>query len=262
MSEVVKPELKWQDWEGLFPAQSESSGKDGHGNKAEWVKFDKPGTYDIRLIGKPVSFFKHGQKPYGVFTKRTITHEDYKAQDPAWQAGFFPRKTFAINVIDRRDSKLKVLEKGKTIFESFQNFKTTNDINPADPKEAPDFQIKVIWPNGDKNKAEYTVTPKMKASPLTNDEIESIKASAIDLRQLYKPNELSYIVEQWNQVPEDQRVPPKRETKGSGKPTSSGSQSNAATSARANSIREKVEVPAESSGEEDLFGTNTDDSSF
>lgn len=256
MSEVAKPELKWQDWDNLFPAQSESSNKEGQ-NKADWIKFDKPGTYDIRLIGKPVSFFKHGQKPYGVFTKRTITHEDYKAQDPAWQAGFYPKKTFAINILDRRDGKLKVLEKGKTLFENFQNFKTTNEINPADPKEAPDFQVKVVWPNGEKNKAEYTVTPKMKAAPLTNDEIEYIKASAIDLRQLYKPSELKFIVEQWNQVPEDQRTPPKRDGKGS-TPPSASNKTSPETAARAASIKEKVETPVS----DDLFAADADDSSF
>lgn len=234
------------DWDSDFPSDEEKAAKraaNGNRKKTEWMKFPKPGAYRVRLVGGYVKFFRHN-KPFE--NERVITDETYRDQDPAWKGGFYPRETYAIHVIDRADGKLKVLEKGTSIFRAFSTYKKVNGINPAGP-EAPDFNIEVSWPDGNKFQAKYTVTPLAKLQKLTDEELEMCKANKSPLTEIYKSTPLAKIKELWDALPEEKRVPPKKEDKAEApraKPASKPEPK----------IEEKMpEAPAES---DDLFGDN------
>jgi hypothetical protein len=187
------------------------------------------------------------------FTTRIITHLSYKDEDPAWNAGFWPRKTFAIHVIDRADGQLKILEKGQSIFGAFADFKATNNINPAG-KSGHDFVIKVEWPGGNKRQAKYTVSPVISPSPWTEEEVAMIKEQHADLKKIYAPTPLEKIKEAWDALPEDAKIPPKRE----GEESKSVPSEKAPAPAPAPAPVETVAV----NDDDDLFGDNDDSTGF
>lgn len=199
-------EARKGDWVNDFPSDEERAAKSDR-KKTEWMKFPKPGTYRVRLVGPYVSFLRHNKPFDGV---RVITHPSYKEQDPVWQAGFYPRETYAIHVIDRADGKLKILEKGTSIFKAFSTYKKVNEINPAG-KEAPDFSIEVAWPDGNKFQAKYTVTALAKIQPLTTEEAALWTANKAPLPEIYKATSLEKIKELWAALPAEKKVAPKRE---------------------------------------------------
>jgi len=214
MSEFAENGNWDEDFKG--PEEKNSNGGNNEGQrKLDWMKFPEKGEYRVRLCGKFVRFHRW----WSPFTSRVITHISYKDQDPAWNAGFWPRKTFAIHVIDRNDvdaehptGKLKILEKGSSIFEAFANFKRINKIDPAG-KQGPDFVITVNWPGNNKRAATYTVTATQGAAEWTQQELEMVKRDHADLKKIYAPTPLEKIVELWDALPEDAKVPPKSEEK-------------------------------------------------
>ena len=200
----------------------------GDRKKMEWMKFDHPGSYVVRLVGKRVMFKKY-YKPFGKGT-RIITHDNYKDEDPARLAGFYPNNTFAVHIIDRADGHLKILEKGNGLFKYFSEFQQLNNINPGDLKEAPDWSIKVEWPNGKKDKAKYSATATVKMNAITEEErkmiqdtftegdIKAAKDAAAKanekpnpllyrLSRIYQTTELAKIKEAWNNLPESAKIP-------------------------------------------------------
>ena len=196
------------NWDTDFPADG-SDKKPRFENKATWMKMG-PGKYTVRLVGKYVKFLRHGDV-FGPKT-RVITHEDYRNEDPAWKAGWYPRETYAIHVIDRADGKVKLLEKGNSIFKYFAQYKNVKGVNPA-AREALDFIISVEWPGGDRRQAKYSVFPG-KENTLTDAEMEMVKQNAAPLQTMYKTTPLETIKQMWENVPLDKRTPPKREKKG------------------------------------------------
>jgi hypothetical protein len=229
---------------GSWDDVAKTSGDNNNNNdkKTEWMTFPNEGKYQIRLVGKFVEFYRHWE-PFGRGT-RLITHPDYKTQDPAWKAGFYPRKTYAIHVIDRADGKLKVLEKGKGIFEHFATWKADNDINPAG-KEGHDFIITVEWPNGNKRQARYSVNAKAKPSPLTPEELKMANDNKSPLAEIYKTTPLEKIIEEWEKLPDDVKV---KEKKTEDKPKEEVK------------AEEPEETPdtSDASEEEDVFGDDSD----
>ena len=200
-------DAQYGDWVADFKDKGDNNSK----GRIEWMKFDKPGKYKVRLVGKYVKYLKHF-RPFGK-GHRILTHPSYKKEDPAWQAGFYPATTFAIHIIDRADGKVKLLDKGRKIFECFFDYGTANNINPAGP-EAPNFEIKVEWPGGNKMRARYSAVAAGGAAPLTDEEKELIRTSHVELGHIYRATPLEKIKEAWEAVPEQYRTPPKRDDEG------------------------------------------------
>jgi hypothetical protein len=254
MTEVLKADDS--DWSVDF-ADKKAVDKVGDKKKNNWMKFDHPGEYTIRLVGKAVKFHKYF-KPFGKGT-RVISHKNYKDEDPAWQAGFYPNETFAIHIIDRADGLLKIMEKGKGLFKHFADYQRVNEINPAG-KAGPDWVIKVEWPNGDKQLAKYTATAKVKPAPFTEKEVEMIKEGLAPLKTIYQTTSLDKIKELWNALPPAAKIPPpKKEFK------SENGESAATTTKVQPKIVEPVETPAAVESEDvgdDLFGDGGTDSPF
>ncbi len=244
MAENDETKAAFVGWDYVPPENNEKSDRP----QAEWMRFDKQGDYTVRLVGKAVEFLRHNE-PFG--KKRIISHESYKDQDPAWKAGFWPRKSNAIHVIDRADGKLKILEKGKTVFYQIRAYKNANPEVDVSGKTSPDFVINVTWPPGDKFQTKYKVTAKAKMNDLSAEELAYAKQNKVDLQSLYKATSLENIIKAWEEVPAEKRIYKKRDKKdqASGKP--------AAPAPKVEPIEESFEgtSPAESG---DLF----DDKAF
>jgi len=209
------------NWDEDFK-EKEQSTDTGENSKVPFMKFQEPGQYRIRLIGGHVKFLRHFN-PISA-----ITHADYKDRDPAWKAGFYPGKRYAIHMIDRKDGKLKILERGNGLFQNFANFSAIHGINPAG-KDSPDFIIVVKIPIDPKTKkpnkynTEYHVEAARENSPLTAEEIEMYKANKVPLQEIFKAAPLEKIQELWDKLPEEARIPKKKEFKGKGDGRDKGS---------------------------------------
>ena len=233
--------------------------------KTEYMNLSKPGKYVVRLVGSHVRCRKHF-KPY-----RITIQENEKDIDPAWQAGFYPSKRFAVNVIDRADGKLKVLEKGPQVFKAFAAYKAATDIDPSGA-EGPNFAITVKVPKGDNGepnimKTEYSVVALEKA-PLTDEDkkvvckldengeiVKDDKGKPVSnlyqLRDIYKSTPAEKIQELWDALPDEKKVAPK-------KPWEKDKEETIASDS--NKVEEKMDsAPADTS---DMFASsNTEDES-
>ena len=199
--------------------ESTNRKSDGSGNKTEYLNMSGGGNFQIRLVGHHIVCRKMF-KPY-----RATLHVDDKNTDPAWKAGFYPSKRYAINVIDRADGKLKVLEKGPKVFDHFKNYKSATGIDPSG-KEAPDFSIKVTVPknaNGqpDVLGTQYAVVP-LSPTPITAEEMQMIKdrGGLYPLADIYKPTSVEKLQEMWDALPEERKIPPKKPWETDKAPTS------------------------------------------
>lgn len=191
------------NWDEDFKERKASSDSQSGDSQNKYMKLSEEGNYKVRLVGPHVKFYRHWSPIRG------ITHYDYKSNDPAWQAGFYPSKRFAINVIDRSDGQLKILEKGSQIFKVFADYKGLFDKNPAG-KAGPDFNIKVEIPGGNKRQTTYTVT-HLDSAPFTEEEVAMIKENMFDLAKLYKSTPLEKLQEQWDALSDEEKVAPERD---------------------------------------------------
>jgi hypothetical protein len=232
-------------WDTDFP--TDGSGGDG-GNKefkrASYMKL-KPGDNTVRLVGNHVKFRRHWQP----FTERVISHDSYRDEDPAWQAGFYPRETFAIHIIDRADGELKILEKGRSLFKQFAQYKNVNDINPAG-KDGTDWVIKV---EGSGLQTKYSATAKAKAAPFTEEEIAMIKENKAPLKVMYKRTELDKIKELWEALPDEAKIAPKKDD---------DKFNSKSETPKPEAIKEDMPESPADTGDDDLFGDEDGDTSF
>ncbi len=228
------------NWDEDFADDANGEEKKGNSNsnsfpKTDYMKMEPPGTYKIRLVGQYVKFRKHF-KPY-----RATVQDSEREIDPAWKAGFWPQQRFAINVIDRADGKIKVLEKPNSLFKLFHAYKAANQVDPTG-KEGPDWSITVKIPkdkqgkipldkdgNPDKLKTEYTAVHLDKApfSPeeykkifKVDDKGEFIKdengkrvSNLWPLKKIYKSTPAEVMKKMWDELPADKKIPPKRKEK-------------------------------------------------
>lgn len=142
----------------------------------------------VRLVGGPVTFntIYHNRKRY-------IVPDDYVER--VRHAGFKPRDTSAIQVFDREDTKegitrLKILEKGNSIFEYFETYHedvTDDDGNPVNPggPDGPDWIITADVPS-DIKQTSYKCTA-MAAKPFSEAELELLNLDPNDEENKKKP---------------------------------------------------------------------------
>jgi hypothetical protein len=166
---------------------------------------------------------------------------------------------------------LKILEKGPSVFKFFYSYKVDCNNDPSG-KEGPDFMITVTISKGEdgmpnKLKTEYTVTHLDKA-PFTKEDMKMIcetdkdgniikdektgkpKSKLFPLLDIYKSTTAEKMKQMWDAVPEDKRVPPKRESNDDESPKSK-------PTSKEDVVEEKMaDAPA---NEEDLFDDNKDE---
>lgn len=217
------------NWDEDFKEEKKSSNAPDSNKsdrpKTVYIDMKKPGIYKVRLVSSHVKFRKHF-KPY-----QAIVQDGDKDIDPAWKNGWFPGQKWAINVIDRSDGVLKVLEKGATVFKHFANYKALFGIDPSG-KDGPDFAITVKIPTGkdgkpNKLKTEYNVVHLEKA-PFTAADMKVIcktdekgniikdeKGKPISnlwkLKEIYKTTSPEKMKKMWDELPDDKKIAPKRD---------------------------------------------------
>lgn len=206
---------------------SSAYNKSGDKQKIAYMDMKKPGIYKMRLVGAHVKFRKHF-KPY-----MANVQDSDKEIDPAWKAGFYPPLKWAINVIDRADGVLKILEKGATVFKHFANYKALFGVDPAG-KDGPDFAITVTIPKGvngkpNKLKTEYAVTHLEKApftkadmkvicksdekGELLKDENGKPISNLWKLKEIYKSTSAEKMKKMWDELPASAKIAPKSDFK-------------------------------------------------
>ena len=148
----------------------------------KFLKLEAGGTYTVRLIKKPIAFWKYTVKrdnKFFVAITDNPSDSDFKLKHPELRAAF----RLAILVLHREDSnKLKILEGPRALFENFTVYHGMVGIDPGS-NESGDFRIKVICPNGKKDKdTKYQVSPIKDKSktPFTAEEKSYIKENIKD----------------------------------------------------------------------------------
>jgi len=152
------------DWKDV--SDQNSGGKSS--GKANFLRLSA-GTYTVRLLGAPIVMNKFMvQGADGRW--RSAVCED-AANNPVTQNhSIDPSERYAINVIDRADAELKILEGGVTVFSEFKKYFTITGKNPG-ATDGADFKIVVTGAG----RAKKLVTTFDRANTLTSDEIEYVK---------------------------------------------------------------------------------------
>lgn len=266
------------DWSDLSEENKKTNSSSDF-PKAEFINTKNEGTRRVRLVGNFVKFRRHW-KPYN---KGVRTHENLRDVDPAWQAGFYPSRRFAINVIDRDDGKLKILEAGPKVFEGFSVYKKATGIDPAGP-QAPDFAITIEIPKKsdgslDLINKKYGVVALPEKSPFTDEEKKLIcktdengeiirndngkpVSNLWPLSLIFKPMSVEGMNELWNAIPEDKKQPPKKKEQNQNNVQSSSQ--NDQTKEKKQSENEEVKDPivdSDSDNSDDLFDDSSNDTS-
>lgn len=172
MSQVIS----WED------APSGASGKRKKGGN--FLKLTHGQTYTVRLVGKPVQFFKYFRKDSGKFysaitdaSDDCIIKNDYNLT---------PNERYAINVIDRDDDGIKIMEMPRTLFGEIQSWASARKKDPG-KDDSVDFHIKVTRSDpSDPRTTRYSLVA-LDPAPFTDAEKERIKNKELhDLLSVFK----------------------------------------------------------------------------
>ena len=155
-------------------AQSESQrGNRGDINNLRLVSGN---NYNVRFVGDPVKFDK-----YFINNKSAISDGGEKCIIRQ-KFNIEPSTRYAVNVIDRADGKLKVLEIAPSVLKPVIAWWKARKHEPGGDNGC-DFNIDIT---GQKKNTRYTVTA-LDITPFTEDEKAMIEREARDLKKLYKP---------------------------------------------------------------------------
>lgn len=169
------------DWGSLGGKDGGKSGK----NKTQFVKFEDGKTYILRPVGEGKEFYKFFVKsPAG---NRSIVvdleHKDEAAAKLSAKAGYEikPQHRFAINVIDREDNTIRILEGGISIFKPFGTWSRGTNQHPGG-NGGGDWMIQV---EGEGTARRYNVS-YIRPAPFTDEEKDRVKNKG----ELYKLSEI------------------------------------------------------------------------
>lgn len=139
----------------------------------------KEGKNRLRIVSNPCQVSSHWEKDITGKIHRVICNGTNTC--PICQKGLKPQVRFQMNVIDRTDGQVKILECGRTIFDSIRKYAEDEDYgNPTQY----DFNI---TKTGSGFETRYEVIAKPKKEPLTDEEKEKVKAAP-------KPSELNKVL--------------------------------------------------------------------
>ena len=150
---------------------------------SKFLKLESNKTYRIRPVHKPIMMWKYFvEKPGGGFGQ-AIT-EDPDSCIITTKYGETARQRFAVNVIDRSDGQLKILEGPISILRQIGTWAQETDIDPGS-NDGGEFAIKVECPGNDKRRTRYVVQ-YIKPAPFSDEEKAMIKENIVKLESMYK----------------------------------------------------------------------------
>ena len=146
-------------------------------------------TYILRPVGNPVGVYKAVLSlPGNQWRNVNVPMDDNGGPTHARNHPLYIHHNvdfqakYAINVIDREDNQLKILEGGISIFEAFRSYHEMTEKNPGG-KNGADFRLEVT---GQKGKDYYKVN-KHQSTTLTDEEVEFLKNEGLyDLDEAYQ----------------------------------------------------------------------------
>ena len=151
------------DWKDV---SEKNSGKSS--GKSSFLKL-AAGTHVVRLLGPPIAMNKFMIQ--GSDSRwRSAVVEDAENNPITKNHGVSPSERYAINIIDRGDGELKILEGGVSVFGEFKKYFTMTGKNPG-ATEGADFKISVQGAGRSKK----ITTTFDRANSLTDDEIAYVK---------------------------------------------------------------------------------------
>jgi len=156
MSQVI-------DWKDV---SDEKAGKSS--GKSNFLRLNA-GTHVVRLLGPPIAmnkFMVQGDDQRW----RSAVCEDAENNPVTKNHAINPSERYAINVIDRADGELKILEGGVRVFGEFKKYFTMTGLNPG-ATEGADFKIVVTGAGRSKK----IITTFDRKSTLAEDEIAMVK---------------------------------------------------------------------------------------
>lgn len=177
------------DWNTLGGEE----GKKNSNGKTKFLRFESNKMYTVRPVGRAFEFFKFFIKS----TNRSVVVEsedvDAAAALLAEEFGqeFKPQHRYAINVIDREDNQIKIMEGGQQIFKQFALWAKGNQTHPGGMGGG-DWLIQV---DGDGLNRKYS-TQCIRPSPLSEEEMDRVKNSGevYDLESFYSGVALNEVV--------------------------------------------------------------------
>jgi len=169
------------DWNSMGGTKS---GGPGGKKQINYLKFEAGKGKTFRPVGEAVQFCK-----FFVNGKSVVVDPEFKDQAAAIISSetgqeYVGKTRFAINVIDREDNQIKVLEGGPQIFKHFGNWSRGNNNAGPGSVNAMDWMITA---SGQGLNREYVTTP-IRSTTLTNDEIDRCKnkKELFSLQEIYK----------------------------------------------------------------------------
>jgi len=173
MSTVVN----WGDSDGR------KSRKGGGGN--DFLRLTHGEEYHIRCAGKPVKFYRYyvdapagaDKKFYSAITSdpdECVIRNVYNQE---------PSTRYAINVFDRSDGALRILEMAPTVFNQISEWAEANEVSPGGP-DGCDFRIRVTREKAnDARTTRYNIT-SLKQTSFSDAEKEFLKDKGAGLHPL------------------------------------------------------------------------------
>jgi len=155
MSQVI-------DWKDVSEEGNKSS------SKSSFLRLTA-GTHTVRPVGPPIAMNKFMIQGADNLWKSAVC-EDAVNNPITQNHGIDPSERYAINIIDRADGELKILEGGVKVFGEFKKYNSMTSKNPGG-SEGADFKI-VISGSGRSKKITTTFD---RANTLTEDEVSYIK---------------------------------------------------------------------------------------
>jgi len=203
--------LEWENFgkgSKLPPQENTSSGQGSGGNKdlppLKWMRLEGGNTYNIRPLGGPVVFYKYVVPHNGEY--HSAICEDPRTCPVFLKHQIRPQEKYAINVIDRSDGEIKILEGPFSIFKELKTFWDHTNVNPGKANGA-DFKIDVTGEGKKKRYAcEYTGR-----TTLTEEERSLIKSKGLfKLEKIYKVTPSDKIEEKLFGASTDAKSEPKQ----------------------------------------------------
>lgn len=181
---------------GVVDWTSISNKGKNNSNGVEYLRLEANKSYRIRPVGKPYRIFQYfieRNEGQGGGFARAYT-EDAENCVVFKKTGEKARERFAVNVIDRADGKLKVLEGAVTIFKQMAVWSKNTGLDPG-TKDGGDFAITVECPGNVKKNTRYQCQ-FLGPVAFTKDETEMLKKQGLyKLDEIYKPTAQSEIMQ-------------------------------------------------------------------
>lgn len=177
------------DWDSLVNSEGNRSNRKGGGSN-KFMKFEDGQSYTVRPVGQARQFYKFYHEGKSV----VVSTEDVEKASALLSEHFGqeikPQLRYVINVFDREDGSIKIMEQGHTVFKQLAVWAKAMNVSPGGSNAA-DWLIQA---EGEKLRRKYTVTP-LKTTPLSDDERRRAKSEEFhDLDKNYEACPVSEII--------------------------------------------------------------------